>query len=44
MCGGDGSKRLAFKLSYVADAEKCTNRDMVVREGLSEPNLVVLHA
>lgn len=44
MWGGDGSERLAFKLSYVADAKKCTNRDVVVREGLSEPNLMVLHA
>jgi len=44
VCGGGGSKHLAFQLSYVADAEKCPSRDMGVREGLSEPNLVVLHA
>lgn len=44
MCGGDGSRRLAFKLAYMADTEKCPNRDVELREGLSEPNLVVLHA
>lgn len=44
MCGGDGSRRLSLKLAYMADTEKCLNRDVEVREGLSEPNLVVLHA
>lgn len=43
MCGGDGSKCLTFKLSYVSDTEKCTSGDVVVREGLSEPNLMVPH-
>lgn len=44
MCGGDGSRHLSFKLAYKADTEKCPSRDVEVREGLSEPNLMVLHA
>lgn len=43
MCEGDGSRRLSFKLAYMADTEKCPSRDVEVREGLLEPNLMVLH-
>lgn len=43
MCGGDGSRRLSFKLAYMADPKKCPSRDVEVREGLSEPNFMVLH-
>lgn len=43
MCGGDGSKRLAFKLSCVADTEKCTSRDVVVRVCQSQTLWFYMH-